>query len=787
MKKELILLFSTPVAYVAVGLWLLASSLLLWVFGGEYNLAEGGYATLRPFFVLTPHLLLGLVPALTMRSWAEERRTGTLELLLFRPVRLSRLIAAKYAAVGGVLLLGLALTGIYAAALCRLSLAGIDGGETAGGYIGLLLLCVAWTAMGMFASSLTDNALVAFLLAFALAAFGYYGWDLLASLTPDGAWHNALCAIGMHEHYRSLMRGVVDSRDVLYFLALALLFLALAHVRLSLSVRRSLRRVGMLAAGLLAAGLLSTRLYLRADLTADRRYTLSPTTRLLASGLERPLHAVLYLGGDLNPAFDRLRTATLDLLDETAAHVPGGITLHEVNPSAAPSEAERMEAYRRLSDRGLEGLTVGEHGRDGRTSTQVVFPWLELAYGADTLAVPLLQKNPELSAQQVLNTSIGDLEYRLADALRVLTTDEPSRIAFIEGHGEWDEPYVYEAVRLLSRYYHVDRGHLDGDLSTLLPYRVLIVAGARTAFTEAEKFLLDQYLMQGGSLLFLLDGVRIDEEAFARTGESATLKNETNLDDLLFTYGVRINPVVVQDMNCIPIRLTTALSGGRATQTTAPWYFAPLLEPSADHPIGSHLPPLRSELASTLTWVGTDTTHVRRTVLLRTSEHARTLPVPEMVSLRYVEMPADEAYFPESSLPVAGLLEGEFPSAFRHRVASGPMRTHSQPARLAVCASASLVRNEWRGQGRQSVPLPLGYEPVSGETLGNADFLAHVVDYLAGNERWLSMRLRHVRLRLLDAGTVAARLPHLRWLCTLLPLILLGLSGLGLRRLLLRR
>ncbi len=782
--KEISLFFRSITGYLIIAVWLLATSLMLWVFKGSYNLPASGYASLYPFFSLAPVLFLFLVPAVCMRLVSDEKRMGTFELLRFRPLKLSTLLLGKYISACLLMIGALLPTLLYVVSLKLMSAAGPDMGEVAGGYVGLFCLVLVFTAIGLFSSSVSSNQLGAFLIALALSFAGFYGFDLLASLISAGGMHNFVSDLGMDAHYRSLVRGVIDSHDLLYFLLLSVVFFLLSVGAVTLRRDRTFYMKSILWALILfLAGLVSSFVYIRWDLTEGRRYTLSEQSKQLVNGLDQPLEVILYLNGDLNPAFDRLRRATVDLLEELSQRAPAGIYLKEVNPSAASDEAKRQENYLRMDKRGMQGISVNERDSEGKLSSKVVFPWMEIVYDKDTIPVGLLQRNISLSAQEVLNLSIGELEYGLADAVRLLTLEEPSSVAFIEGHGEWPEPYVYEATSLLSKYYNVDRGRISGQPEELFAYKVLIIAAPETPFTEAEKFALDQYLMQGGSLLFFINGTRISQSEFEATGESPTLKNELNLDDLLFAYGIRVNPVTVQDMNCTAIRLASSESGVKGDYTTLPWYFAPLLEPSQSHPVSRSLSPLKSEQVSTLSLVGDSL--LQKTVLLTTSASAHTLPVPEKVSLRYVEMPAQAAYFNESRLPVAALVEGVFPSAFRNRLLpeggavepQGGRLLQSAPARLLVAATGSLPKNDWKGQGVQAEPLPLGLDVVSGEQLGNADFLVNAVNYLAGNEQWLNLRTKDFRLRLLDKQEVSSGLLKWQILNVGLPLLLLFLAG----------
>ena len=545
--------------------------------------------------------------------------------------------------------------------------------------------------------------------------------------------------------------------------------------------KKILEGFGLLAL-LMAINMLSSRLFVRMDLTAEKRYTLSNQSKQLIKSLDKPLEVILYLNGDLNPAFDRLRTSATDMLDELSVYASHSITLREVNPSAAPDEKIRREHYLKMDQRGMKGLSVNEHDREGKLSSKVIYPWMELIYNGDTIAVSLLKKNLNLTPQEVLNTSAGELEYNLTEGIRVLTINNPSRIAFIEGHGEWSEPYVYEATNLLSKYYNVDRGQLSGNPEELLPYKVLIIASPQKAFSEKEKFAIDQYLMSGGSILWLVNGIKISMQEFDATGESSTLKQDVNLDDLLFTYGVRINPVTVQDMQCTAIRLASSEAGAKEAFTTLPWYFAPLLIPSTESIITHNISPLKSEFVSTISFVGND--QLKKQVLLTTSPNAHTLPVPEKVSLRYVEMPAEESYFNEPSLPVAGLIEGKFPSAFINRLTpdscielpQGRLQ-QSKNTRMIIAATGSIIKNEWKGQREAAHPVPLGFDEVSGEQLGNAEFITNAVNYLAGNDQWLNLRSRDYKLRLLNRQAINEQRGLWEIINIAVPLILLLIAG----------
>lgn len=779
-KKESESLLIASGGWVALLLWIVGNGCMLWIFSGTYNLLDGGSATLRPFFQLAPLLLLLLVPAFTMRSYAEERRSGTWELLNTHPVSPLLILAGKFQAAFCFCcyLLLYSLPQLFI--VYSLSTRGIDAGEVTGGYAGLLLLCAAFCSIGLFASSCTKNAATAYLAGLALCFVFYFGCALLASLFSSGALHEAWESVGMQARYEPMTRGMLTSDACIYFLSLTLLFLALTLIQTNRGDKRLKRWLPWGIAALVVLNLLTTRFSFRWDLTADKRHTLSATTQELLKSLPRPIEVTLYLNGKLNPQFHSLRSATIDLLTEMANYTPHGIKLTLEDPNLQVANSPQGAALlAKLEQRGITPLSVNERDiQNGQTIAQIVFPWAEVVYENDTLPVPLLRRDVLKSASEVLHQSKAELEYGFSDALRVLSIDEPDRIAFVEGHGEMGEPELYQAYNALSRYFQVERGPLQGSVDLLTPYKALIIAAPQKPFTEAEKFMLDQYLMQGGSILLFANGAEFQEELFDATGSSPTAKRELNLDDLLFHYGLRIEPALLQDMQCTPIELASTVDH---STTTLPWFFAPLLLPTS-HPITAQIAPLKSEYVSPITLLpaaeGTS-----QHVLLTTSANSHTLQVPEQVSLRYVEMPATTRYFHEKPQVAAALVEGNFTSAWQHR----PLPDGTQPsqtrrldktlpgetARLIVASSGSLIRGEWKGSGYSAYPLPLGYEPASKTTLGNEDFLIQCMTYLTHQEQWLTLRGRTLIQRPLSPAATTEQRPLWQAAATGIPLLLL--------------
>lgn len=232
LLKEIKSFFGSPIGWLVVAIFLLLNGLFLWVFDGEYNILQSGFADLTPFFTIAPWILIFLIPAVTMRSFADEKKQGTLELLVTKPLTMWQIVNGKF--FGSFLLIVIAIipTLVYVWVVSAFVMAPthIDLGSILGSYFGLLFLISAYTAIGIFTSALTDNQIVAFILSVFLCFLFYYGFEGVATVVKSA--EGFISWLGMDSHFRSMSRGVLDTRDILYFVSLAVLFLSLTVYKL---------------------------------------------------------------------------------------------------------------------------------------------------------------------------------------------------------------------------------------------------------------------------------------------------------------------------------------------------------------------------------------------------------------------------------------------------------------------------------------------------------------------------------------------------------------------------
>jgi ABC-2 type transport system permease protein len=519
------------------------------------------------------------------------------------------------------------------------------------------------------------------------------------------------------------------------------------------------------------------------DLTSDKRYSISEQSKMLMGSINSPMEVTVYLDGELNPGFLHLKKATTEMLDELSVYAKKPINVTYINPAVASNNDEREQKYNELASRGLTPTAVYERDKEGKSIQKVIFPWVEINYQGKKIAVSLLKNILGNSAQENLNASIENLEFELTDGIRQAANTEVRKIAFIEGHGELSERETYDISKALSHYFQIDRGILGTNASILKDYKAIIIAKPTQPFSETDKFIVDQYIMNGGNVLWLIDGVRIAKENLSSTGLSPALGLDLNLTDQLFRYGVRINPVLLQDVQCASVPVNIAANGDKPQFEAAPWFYAPLLLTSPDHAITRNITEVRSEFCSGIDLVG-ENNQVKYQPILATSNNSHIVGTPTTIDLSQSPKSNDKSYFNVGYIPVAIAMEGHFDSDFANRMTpkgitnSLPLRQKSLYSRQIVVADGDIIRNEVNLNG-DSATTPLGFDRYMNQQFGNKDFIQNAVLYLTDNDGWMQLRSRTIKLRLLNKKI--SNNDQITWqlVNVVLPIALLILLGIG--------
>lgn len=525
--------------------------------------------------------------------------------------------------------------------------------------------------------------------------------------------------------------------------------------------------------------------FFRVDLTSEKRFSISDQSRELMRNLDKSVDITIYSGGDVDANFARLNKATGELLDELNVYATQRMTYHFVNPSESTSEEQRNKTYSSLEKRGLRGMSVASRDDKGQVTQSVVFPWAEVAINGDTMAVCLLQPNGQRDGESGINQAIENLEFQFTDALRILSKPHVEKIAFIEGHGELSEELVYDVSDAFSRYFQVDRGVIGQDAAILDAYKAIVIAKPLTPFSESDKYIIDQYIMNGGRVLWLIDGVQMREDELAKTAITTVLPLDINLQDQLFRYGVRITNTLVQDAQCAYMPMNIANPGETPVFEPLPWFYTPLLLPSPASPITKNLMQVKADFASVLDFTSNEN-KVEKELLLITSNATHVSQTPATIDLRnLLENAQQKGYFFTKYQPIAASLQGIFPSNFPSRGRMIPTgiinekqhRDVSVNTRMVVVADGDIIRNEVEKSAQGLRLLPVGYDRATRMTYGNKDFLLNALLYLTDDQDWLSLRNRTFKLHLLNKTAVNTNRSFWQWVNIALPIALLFAFG----------
>ena len=522
-----------------------------------------------------------------------------------------------------------------------------------------------------------------------------------------------------------------------------------------------------LCTGLLA---LSYVWRVRWDLTDDRHYSLSAASKTLLKQTDAPVEVALLLDGDLNAGFRRLQKATQETLEEMAVYGDLSIKTGHWSPDS-------------LAALGLQPTIIHEREQNGKTAQTTVYPYAIMSYKGKRAVVTLLKNTRGLSGEENLNASIEQLEFAFMEALHLLQQTETPRVAILEGHGEPDEAHTYDLMSALSKYYQVDRGSimvngegLKVNGHVLDGYKAVLIVNPQGTFSDTERFVIDQYIMRGGAVLWALNGVQFSENVLQQEGFTPIIPLDLGLTDLLFRYGVRVNPALVQDVRCLPIPVNVSTDPQQPNLQPMPWTYAPLLLTSQGSPITRNLGQVMSTFVSPLDAVGGED-GIEKRILLATSTASRITATPGEVDLN--DMNPDLAQFKYEYVPIAVSLEGAFASAYAHRMVPEGIETDEAirksgvKTRQVVIGSGSVLLNEiQKGQA-----LPMGYDRYSGMQFSNRDFIVNAILWLTDSEGLISLREKSVVLRLLNDRRAHNERLKVQLVSTISPIAILAIIG----------
>jgi gliding-associated putative ABC transporter substrate-binding component GldG len=533
----------------------------------------------------------------------------------------------------------------------------------------------------------------------------------------------------------------------------------------------------------LLLNIIGSNLYFRLDLTKEKRYTLSEDTREILKNLDNEVFIRIYLEGDLNIQLTNFQKSIREILDEFRNYAGIHLQYELTDPFANADMSMKTKILEDLYKKGLKPVNIYHRDKDGSTNERVIIPGATISYKGIDIPLNLLLNDPSKSSEENLNNSIESLEYTFISTIKNITNKKLNKIAFLEGHGEWPEPFVSDIMQELSKSFQVDRGEITANPGILDPYECVIIAGPIEKFKEADKFVIDQYIMQGGKVVWLLDGANVNFDSLA-FGYTLALPNDLNLDDMLFRYGARINPVLIRDKQCNGLMVNVALAGNKPNFQLAPWVYYPIVTPNAKHSISKDLNLVLTRFTSSIDTIQARK-DIKKTILLQSSLNSGSLEIPLIIKLEEINnLPtAEELNNPKQIIGV--LLEGQFESVFKNRMLDSyfdnPPKTilkKSEETKMVIIADADFIRNDV-SEGKNGPTIsPLGYDRATQQTYGNKDFLVNTISYLTDDSNLLELRGREFKLRLLNKAKIEEE--RLKWqlINILLPVLLVLLSGL---------
>ena len=530
---------------------------------------------------------------------------------------------------------------------------------------------------------------------------------------------------------------------------------------------------------------LGSLLFTRLDLTEDKRYSLSDATINQLEQLEEVAFVRVYLEGDLPARYKKLRMSIQESLDEFRVYSGENIQYEFIDPSESGDPEIQESIYRELSQKGLKYTSIRENRSDMR-SEQIIFPGAIIQLGETEVAIQLLKSQIGAPEEVNINNSIQQIEYELSSGLNKALQKTRKVIGFTTGHGEFEPLDVADFRNTLMEHYTVGDVIITEELNqieqidSLRLVDVLIVANPNEAFSEKEKYVLDQYVMNGGKILWFLEGSDVSIDSLRKNNITMGIPLDLNLDDMLFRYGARVNHNLVMDLQALPLPVVTGMVGDQPKQEMFPWYYAPLVTNHPETPISNGLDAISTSYLSSVDSVGSK--GIKKTVLLESSKYSKIAQTPHRVALNMLRQLPDERQYNKGRKTLSLLLEGNFESNFKNRlpqVENNPklkFKERIESSKMIVVADADIIKNQVNRNTQEYYDM--GYYPYTREVYANKEFAMNCLHYLADDSGIMLTRTKNFTLRLLDTQKATKQGDRYKILNIVLPILIISLLGL---------
>lgn len=529
-------------------------------------------------------------------------------------------------------------------------------------------------------------------------------------------------------------------------------------------------RFALLALIIVMINMVSTKLHKQFDLTSEKRFSLSEPTKNLLKNLNNDVVIEVYLKGNFPAGFQRLQESTKEVLQQFKEYGGSHIRYVFINPLEGKDEKEKEKVFEILANKGINPVNLKvQQDEDDGYSEKIIYPSASVSINGKDEPVNLLESHLSMSPDEKLHHAALMLEYKFASAIKKLQQPDRKKVAVVAGNIELLGMNTVDILYSLEKVYDLDTIDLTHSIEISNLYSAAIIIAPTQPFDEQNKFKIDQYIMHGGRILWCIDQLKYDMDSLKTSAATMALDYNLNLEDMLFNYGVRINPDYIEDyQQANPIPVTVGMIGNQPDIKLLPWSYYPYSVPNSKHPIVNNMDAVMFMMASSIDTIANP--EVKKTILLTSSNRSRRVPAPVRISLSNLKFKPTADMFRETNIPMAVLLEGKFKSVFANRIDPNFIKIYEDSLKLnyktaceketkmIVVGDGNVAMNDF-SQARG--PMECGYYKFTEQMFANKNFILNSMEYLTEETNLLEARNKSEKLRLLDMARIKQE--KLKW------------------------